>query len=69
MDTVWQETEIHAEIDRMEALITPVAGSLTTELAQVRTWVDAHRSSVQGEIDSPPAGFAGQPDHFCLFNP
>ena len=28
-------------IDRMEALITPVSGSLTAELTDVRSWVDA----------------------------
>lgn len=69
MNTVYDETELHAEIDRIEALITPVAGNLTTELAPIRTWVNAHRASVNAEISSPPAGFADQPDHFCWFNP
>jgi hypothetical protein len=69
MDTVWDEAEIHAEIDRMEALITPVTGSLTPDLNQVRTWVDDHRSHVAAEIASPPAGFSDQPSHFCIFNP
>jgi hypothetical protein len=69
MDTVFDETEIHAEIDRIEALITPVAGDLTSELAPIRTWVDAHRASVAAELASPPAGFADQPNHFCVFNP
>jgi hypothetical protein len=69
LDTVWDEAEIHGEIDRMEALATPVTGSLTTQLAPVRTWVDAHRALVQAEIASPPAGFPGQPNHFCVFNP
>jgi hypothetical protein len=53
----------------MEALITPITGSLTSELNTLRTWVDAHRALVQAEIDSPPAGFVGQPNHFCVFNP
>ncbi len=69
MDTVWDEAEIHAEIDRMEALITPITGSLTSQLTPIRTWVDAHYASVQAEIASPPTGFAGQPNHFCFFNP
>jgi hypothetical protein len=69
LDNVWDETVIHSEIDRMEALITPIAGNLTTELNQVRTWVDDHRALVQAEIDVPPLGFAGQPNHFCIFNP
>ena len=69
LDDVWDEAAIHAEINRMEALITPVAGSLTTELNLLRTWVDDHRALVQAEINSPPAGFGGQPNHFCIMNP
>jgi hypothetical protein len=69
LDNVWDEAALHAEIDRMETLITPIAGSLTTELNQVRTWIDDHRALVQAEIDSPPVGFAGQPNHFCVMNP
>jgi hypothetical protein len=69
LDNVWDEAAVHAEINRMEALITPVAGSLTTELNVLRTWVDDHRARVQAEINSPPTGFAGQPNHFCFFNP
>ncbi len=69
MDDVYDETEIHAEIDRIETLITPVAGSLTSALAPIRTWVDAHRASVNAEIMSPTAGFGGQPTHFCIFGP
>jgi hypothetical protein len=69
MDTVWDETEIHAEIDRMETLITPITGSLTGALNPIRSWVDAHYASVQAEIASPPTGFPDQPNHFCFFNP
>ncbi|MBW2664954.1 MAG: CotH kinase family protein [Deltaproteobacteria bacterium] len=69
LDNVWNEAAIHAEINRMEALITPITGSLTTELNQLRTWVDDHRALVQAEINSPPTGFAGQPTHFCILNP
>jgi hypothetical protein len=69
LDNVWNEAAIHAEINRMETLITPITDSLTTELNELRTWVDDHRALVQAEIDSPPAGFVGQPNHFCYFNP
>ncbi len=69
LDNVFSEAEIHAEIDRMETLITPVAGNLTSQLAPIRTWVDDHRALVDAEIASPPAGFGGQPSHFCFFNP
>jgi hypothetical protein len=69
LDNVWDEAALHAEIDRMETLITPITGSLTTEWNQVRTWVDDHRALVQAEIDSPPTGFAEQPNHLCILNP
>jgi hypothetical protein len=69
MDTIYDEAALHAEINRIEAQITPVAGNLTSELAPIRTWIDVHRSSVQSEIASPPTGFSGQPQHFCFFNP
>jgi len=69
LDNVWNEAELHAEIDRMEALISPVTGNISADLNQVRSWVDDHRALVQAEINSPPAGFGGQPSHFCFFNP
>jgi len=69
LDDVFDEAEVHAEIDRIEALITPVAGNLTSELAPIRAFVDAHRALVQAELNSPPAGFPGQFAHFCFFNP
>ncbi len=69
LDNVWDEAAIHAEINRMEALIKPITGSLTTELNVLRTWVDDHRTLVQAEINAPPTGFVGQPSHFCFFNP
>ena len=69
MDTVYDEAALHAQIARMRALIEPVAGDLSSEIAPITTWVDAHRASVSAEIASPPAGFAGQPDHFCVLNP
>jgi hypothetical protein len=65
MDTVFDETELHAEIDRMQALIAPVTGNINSQINAVRTWIDAHRASVQGEINVPPIGFPGQPIHFC----
>lgn len=65
LDNYFDETAVHAEIDRMEALLTPIAGSLTAPLVPIRTWVDAHRAIVQDAIDNPPAAFAGPPIHFC----
>ncbi len=68
LDTIWNPTAHLAEIDRMQALIEPVTGPLTSQLAPIRTWIDDHRARVQAEIDTPPVGFAVQPDHFCYFD-
>lgn len=69
LNTVWDETTILDEIDRMEALITPTTGDLTPELDDLRDWVNAHRNLVQAEIDIPTLGFSSQPNHFCVLNP
>jgi hypothetical protein len=69
LDNVFDEAELHAEINRIEAMITPVAGPLTAQLAPIRTWIDSHRAMVQAEINSPPVGFSGRTNHFCYFNP
>ncbi len=65
LDNTWDEAAIHTEINRMEALVTPVTGNLATPLNQLRTWVDSHRALVQAELNSPPLGFTAQPGHFC----
>jgi spore coat protein CotH len=63
-------TELQRQLDDViEALILPYTGSLTTELAPIRTFVDDHRASVQAEITSPFSGFSDQFSHFCIFNP
>ena len=69
LDDVFDEAALHAEINRIEALILPVSGDLTAQLAPIRTFIDDHRALVQAEIDSPPPGFGGQPNHFCVLNP
>jgi len=69
LDDVFDEAEVHAEIDRIEALIFPYTGDITGLLAPIRTFVDAHRALVQAEINNPPAGFTSQPNHFCVLNP
>jgi spore coat protein CotH len=68
LDTVWNPSAHLAEIDRMQALIQPYTGDLTSALAPVRTWIADHRARVQAEIAAPPAPFASQPDHFCFFD-
>ena len=68
LDTVWDPTATLAEVDRMQALIQPVTGDLTTQLAPIRTWISVHRAHVQAELDAPPAGFTAQPEHFCVWD-
>ena len=65
LTNTFDEAELHAEINRMEALIAPVTGDISTELDAVRNWIDAHRALVQDEINHPPTGFSDQPVHFC----
>ena len=65
LDNYWDAAEVHAEINRIEALITPIAGSLTASLTPIRTWVDARQAIVQAAIDTPPVPFTSQPVHFC----
>lgn len=67
LDNVFDEAELHAEINRIEALMAPITGDISASILPVRTWVDAHRALVQAEINSPPIGFAGQPLHVCDF--
>jgi hypothetical protein len=68
LDTLWDPAEQLAEVARMEALITPVTGDLTSVLAPIRTWIDVHHTHVQAELDAPPAEFSAQPEHFCAFD-
>lgn len=48
--TVWNEAAIHAEIDRMQALLEPYAGDLSTPLAAVRSFVTGRRARVAQEL-------------------
>ncbi len=73
LNTVWKPAEHQAEINRMQALIQPVTGDLTSALAPVRTWVNDHQAHVQAELNAPPATPLApplnvQPDHFCFFD-
>ncbi len=57
LDTVWDETAILAEIDRMEALLTPLAdpsasGVFAGELEGVRGFVTSRAAQLLGELDA-----------------
>jgi hypothetical protein len=56
LDTVWDETAILAEIERMEALIAPVAdptnsGDLAEQIQRVREFVLGRREQLSAEIE------------------
>ena len=50
LGTVWDEAAIHAEIDRMQALLEPYAGDLSGPLADVRAFVTGRRARVAQEL-------------------
>lgn len=72
LDTVWDEAAMLAEIDRMEALITPIAdpdGSrgLAAAIEEVRDFVRTRRAAIEGELASgPPAWTDPLPDPPCF---
>ena len=54
--TVWNETDLHAEIDRMEALISPYVGAaerarFEAALTRVRNFVNARRAVIEAELN------------------
>jgi hypothetical protein len=57
LDEVWDEGWLHDEVDRMEALFEPhlLEPQRTADfIDDVRAFIDARRSTVQGVVDSPP---------------
>jgi hypothetical protein len=54
LDTVWREQPLLAEIDRMQALLQPIAGDLAGATAPVRAFVTGQRTRIL-------AGLAGNP--------
>jgi hypothetical protein len=72
LDSVWIESAMLAEIDRMETLITPIADPLGTlglaaEIDTVRSFVTTRRAAINAELASgPPAWTAPLPDPPCF---
>jgi len=59
LDTVWNEEVIHAELDRMEALVRPLVTEEETEqfdfvLTMVRDFVDARRGELEPVLAGAP---------------
>jgi hypothetical protein len=67
-DTVWNETDILAEIDRMQGLIAPVTGDLSASINPIRTFVSGRRQKFQHDfLDSgPPAWTEQLSNGYCL---
>jgi hypothetical protein len=66
LDQVWDETALAAEIDRMEALITPIAdpdgsAGLAASLDEVRAFVRGRRASILAELDAGPTDWSALP--------
>ncbi len=72
LDTAWNETSILAEIDRMQALITPIADptgakGLAAQIDTVRTFVTTRRSDILTELaGGAPAWTQPLPDPPCF---
>lgn len=60
LDRAWDEPALRAEIDRMEALITPIAdptgaAGLDEQIDAIRTFVDTRRAAIEADLSPPPA--------------
>jgi hypothetical protein len=66
-DTVWNETAILAEIDRMEALIRPVTGDLSADIDPIRGFIRDRRAKFAEDFAAgPPPWSEGLLDSICI---
>ncbi|MCP4599837.1 MAG: hypothetical protein GY847_04730 [Proteobacteria bacterium] len=62
LDTIWNEDELLAEIDRMEALITPIVeddpnnkgGTLSEQIDAVKEYIQGRRAAFEPVLTNPP---------------
>ncbi len=67
LGTVWNEAAIHAEIDRMVALIQPFTGDLSGPIADLRAFVDGRTGQLFQELESGFPALAEEPSApICL---
>jgi hypothetical protein len=71
LDSVWDESAIGDEIDRMEALIAPIADptgalGLAGEMEKVRAFVAARRGVLEAELAGGPPTWPYAADESCL---
>jgi hypothetical protein len=66
-DTVWNESALLAEIDRMQALIAPVTGDLSAYIDPIRAFVSGRRQKFAQDFASGPPPWTEQlPEPVCL---
>jgi hypothetical protein len=67
---VWDETELHAEIDRMEALLAPhihvSEAQFQDGLTNTREYIDRIRGDIEASLAEDPGWDHTLPDGFCL---
>jgi hypothetical protein len=63
----WDAARYQAELDRMETLLTPVAGDLSAKLAPIRTWIGVRQSIVENALANPPAQTPPPTVHPCVY--
>ena len=67
VNTIWDETELLAEIDQMNALISPVAGDRTAAVEATRTWIQGRAAKVASDFaNGPPSQVSNLPGKNCL---
>jgi hypothetical protein len=57
MTASWDEAALLAEIDRMVALIGPLAGDLAAPVEDVRTFINGRRAVIDAELTAGPAPY------------
>jgi len=67
LDTIWNESALQAEINRMQTMLAPYSGDINGFLSPVRSWITGRRAFVQTEISGGgPAWTAPLDPAACL---
>ncbi|MFP6640443.1 MAG: CotH kinase family protein, partial [Myxococcota bacterium] len=67
IDTIWDEDALLTEIDRMETLLTPIAGDLSGPIADTRSWISGRAADVASDFSGGPPNYASPlPGKRCL---
>jgi len=69
LDSVWNEEELLASLDRYDEVVWPLVGGSahTAAVDEVRTAIESQRAAIEGELtDGPPEWTAPLRDPLCL---